>query len=75
MAKQPAGFSGMKTAVNLGRIAAFVNKRYKTNGDEFPVGGIGFFDCINNQEAADQLFDVAKHWLTAKGYGRHGWTD
>src|ERR1700733_22288 len=33
----------------LGRIAAFVNKRYKTKGDEFPVGGIGFFDCINNQ--------------------------
>ena len=54
---------------NLGRIAAFVNKRYKTKGDEFPVGGIGFFDCINNQEAADQLFDVARHWLLQKGMG------
>ena len=32
-----------------------------------PVGGIGFFDCINNQHAADMLFDVAKHWLLQKG--------
>ena len=51
----------------LGRIAAFTNKRYKTKGDEFPVGGIGFFDCINNQDAADMLFDVAKHWLMQRG--------
>ena len=51
----------------LGRIAAFVNKRYKTKGDEFPVGGIGFFDCIHNQAAADMLFDVARHWLMQRG--------
>ena len=50
-----------------GRIAAFVNKKYKNKGDDVPVGGIGFFDCINNQEAADMLFDVAKHWLMQKG--------
>ena len=47
----------------IGRIAAFVNKKYRTKGDEGPVGGIGFFDCINDQRAADLLFDVAKHWL------------
>lgn len=51
----------------LGRIAAFVNKSYKTKGDEFPVGGIGFFDCINDFTAADRLFDVAKHWLMQRG--------
>lgn len=51
----------------IGRIAAFVNKRYKTKGDEGPVGGIGFFDCINNAEAAEKLFDVAKHWLLQRG--------
>jgi hypothetical protein len=51
----------------LGRIAAFVNKRYKTKGDEGPVGGIGFFDCIRNQEAADMLFDVARYWLIQQG--------
>ena len=51
----------------IGRIAAYVNKKYRSKGDEFPVGGIGFFDCINNQEAAEMLFDVAKHWLMQKG--------
>ena len=51
----------------IGRIAAFVNKKYKNKGDEVPVGGIGFFDCINDQSAADLLFDVAKHWLLQRG--------
>src|SRR5688572_9327120 len=30
----------------IGRIAAFINKKYKNKGDEFPVGGIGFFESI-----------------------------
>src|ERR1700742_4928452 len=51
----------------IGRIAAFVNKKYRNKGDDVPVGGIGFFDCINNQEAADLLFDVARHWLSQRG--------
>ncbi|MGZ8557163.1 MAG: hypothetical protein ACXWWC_02455 [Chitinophagaceae bacterium] len=51
----------------IGRIAAFTNKKYKNKGDDVPVGGIGFFDCINDQQAADILFDVAKHWLLQKG--------
>ena len=50
-----------------GRIAAFVNKKYRNKGDDFPVGGIGFFDCTNDQQAADMLFDVAKHWLIQHG--------
>jgi hypothetical protein len=50
-----------------GRIAALVNKKYKNKGDDVPVGGIGFFDCINDQDAADMLFDVAKHWLLQRG--------
>ncbi len=51
----------------IGRIAAFINKKYKNKNDGMPVGGIGFFDCINDQEAADTLFNVAKHWLLQKG--------
>jgi len=51
----------------IGRIAAFVNRKYKNKGDDVPVGGVGFFDCINNQEAADMLLDVARHWLAQKG--------
>ena len=51
----------------IGRVAAFINKKYRNKGDDIPVGGIGFFDCINNQDAADMLFDVAKHWLLQQG--------
>ena len=51
----------------IGRIAAFTNRKYKNKGDDVTVGGIGFFDCINDQQAADLLFDVAKHWLLQEG--------
>lgn len=51
----------------IGRIAAFTNKKYKNKGDDVPVGGVGFFDSINNQDAAAMLFDVAKHWLLQQG--------
>lgn len=51
----------------IGRIAAFINKKYKNKGDDVPVGGIGFFECINNQQAADMLFNTAKTWLQQKG--------
>ncbi|WP_114791553.1 hypothetical protein U0035_18510 [Niabella yanshanensis] len=51
----------------IGRIAAFVNKKYKSKGDDGPVGGMGFFDCINDPAAASLLLDAAKNWLTGKG--------
>ncbi|RXK58488.1 hypothetical protein ESA94_17785 [Lacibacter luteus] len=51
----------------IGRIAAFVNSRYKSKGDDVPVGGVGFFECINDQSAANYLFDTAKQWLQSKG--------
>lgn len=47
----------------IGRIAAFINSKYKNKGDDMTVGGIGFFECVNDQEAADLLMDNAKHWL------------
>ena len=47
----------------IGRIAAFVYKKYKNKGDTQKTGGIGFFESIDSQEAADMLFDVSKHWL------------
>ncbi len=51
----------------VGRVAAFVNKKYKNKGDTVPVGGMGFFECINNQHAANTLFDTAKAWLQERG--------
>jgi len=52
---------------HIGRIAAFTNKKYKNKGDDLPVGGIGFFDCINDRQAANLMFDTARHWLAEQG--------
>lgn len=51
----------------LGRIAAFTHKKYRNKGDDVPVGGIGFFDCIHNQAAANLLLDTARQWLQQQG--------
>lgn len=48
--------------VVIGRVAAFINDK-KANGYEQPTGGMGFFECINNKDAAFKLFDTAKSWL------------
>ncbi len=48
----------------VGKIAVFVNPSYK---QDFPTGGIGFFDCINDQHTADFIFDFCKNWLQEKG--------
>ena len=51
----------------MGRIAAFINPKYKNFGTDFKTGGIGYFDCINNQDAANALFNAAKKWLMENG--------
>jgi len=48
----------------IGRLAVFVNKKYL---QDQATGGIGFFECDNNQDAANYLFDRAKEWLQARG--------
>ncbi len=53
--------------VTIGRIAAFVNNKTKNKDNEQPTGGIGFFECINDQTAATFLFDTSKKWLEEKG--------
>ncbi len=51
---------------SIGRIAAFVNRKYK---QDQPTGGIGFFDCVDSTEVATLLFNTAKTWLQEKGMG------
>ncbi|MEO6166221.1 MAG: hypothetical protein ABIO46_02740 [Chitinophagales bacterium] len=51
----------------VGRIAAFYHPFYTNKGDTLKVGGFGFFDCINDQDAANMLFDTAKKWLGEMG--------
>lgn len=53
--------------IAIGRIAAFTNKKYKNKGDDVPVGCIGFFECIDDQNAANLLLNTAKKWLEAEG--------
>jgi len=50
----------------VGRIAAFYDKRSAAKNEQ-PTGGVGFFDCINNNEAAHVLFDTGKEWLKERG--------
>ncbi len=50
----------------VGRIAAFVNPTIQET-EKVPVGGFGFFECPDDQEAATLLLDTARQWLAAKG--------
>lgn len=50
----------------IGRVAAFINER-TANTEDQPTGGMGFFECINNQEAANMLFDKCRDWLAEQG--------
>ncbi len=50
----------------IGRIAAFYDQKYATAYDQ-PTGGCGFFECTDDQEAANLLFDTAKNWLHENG--------
>jgi len=51
---------------HIGRIAAFFN-RNSIDIEAQPTGGCGFFECIDNNEAANLLFDTAKTWLKSQG--------
>lgn len=50
----------------IGRVAAFYN-RGKASKYRFPVGGMGFFESVDDAEAAGKLFDVCSDWLEQKG--------
>lgn len=55
-----------ETGRAVGRIAAFYN-REQASIEEQPTGGCGFFECIEDQQAANTLFDAAREWLKARG--------
>jgi GNAT superfamily N-acetyltransferase len=50
----------------IGRTAGFIDHiRSKTNNQ--PTGGMGYFEVIENKDAAFMLFDTAKEWLSSRG--------
>ena len=60
-------FLAEKDGELVGRIAAIKNDLHNKNHND-KVGFFGFFECINDQETANKLFDAAKDWLREKGF-------
>ena len=59
-------FLAERNGKTAGRIAAIVNYNHnKTHNDK--LGFFGYFECEDNQETADKLFDEAAKWLRTKG--------
>ena len=50
----------------IGRIAAFINFNLAKTYEQ-PTGGCGFFECIDDHEAANMLFNAAAHWNKENG--------
>jgi GNAT superfamily N-acetyltransferase len=50
----------------IGRLAAFIdNVRSAANNQQ--TGGIGYFEVIENKEAAFALFNAGREWLASRG--------
>jgi hypothetical protein len=60
-------FVAIRDGQVVGRIAAIENHRHVEYRNE-KVGFWGFFECENNQETANALFDEVKKWLRQRGY-------
>ncbi|MFN0048777.1 MAG: hypothetical protein ACKVOU_06620 [Cytophagales bacterium] len=50
----------------VGRVAAFVNRK-TAKATEYTTGGMGFFECIDNEQVAQLLFEKAVKWNQEKG--------
>ncbi len=50
----------------IGRVAAFIDRKQAERFDP-PTGGMGFFDCVDDREAAFMLFDTCRNWLQERG--------
>jgi GNAT superfamily N-acetyltransferase len=50
----------------VGRIAAIVDYGHNARFDE-KRGMFGFFECVEDQDVANQLFDVAVDWMREQG--------
>ncbi len=50
----------------VGRIAAFFVQTYAYSFEQ-ATGGIGFFECVDDQQAANLLFETACSWLKQHG--------
>ena len=49
----------------IGRVAAFINHE-TANKEDQPTGGMGFFECVEDESVAFLLFETCKSWLASK---------
>lgn len=65
-----------KAGATIGRVAAFYNRETafpavsgtSQKQDAFlGAGGMGFFECVNDQQAANMLFNACRAWLSERG--------
>ncbi|MGQ9575587.1 MAG: GNAT family N-acetyltransferase [Thermoguttaceae bacterium] len=52
-----------------GRIAAILNRGHIQRYND-PRGFFGFFECVDDQEAANGLFEAARQWFARRGIMR-----
>jgi hypothetical protein len=52
--------------LTVGRVAAFIDNKTRNLSDQ-PTGGMGFFECIDDKNAAYILFDYCADWLKSQG--------
>jgi hypothetical protein len=51
----------------VGRVAAFVYDKTTHKGNDQPTGGMGFFDCVDDQQVAFKLMEACQTWLQQQG--------
>lgn len=54
------------TGKTIGRVAGFLDN-IRSSANSQPTGGLGFFEVIEDKEAAFMLFNTVKDWLVADG--------
>lgn len=65
-AKLPIFRSGGEKWEVLGRIAAIHNRAHN-EAHQDSVGFFGFFECVDDQDVAQALFETAGEWLATRG--------
>ncbi|OGQ35932.1 MAG: hypothetical protein A3F16_03085 [Deltaproteobacteria bacterium RIFCSPHIGHO2_12_FULL_43_9] len=63
---EAAAFIATRGEIPAGRIVAIWNNNHNIFHDE-KVGFFGFFECLNDQDVANALFDKASEWVKSKG--------
>ena len=62
-------FMAFRDSQPVGRISAHVNHQYEKYHDQ-ETGFFGFFECVDDQEVANALFEEATRWVKSKGKSR-----